>query len=193
MIRNARFLLVSSCCIALASCQKNDDTCSASKESLIGTPNFLFVELRNASIKEGDSIEIDFVLINKSKADIFLAERWNSWGAYQWRFIVIDKTGVSMNLSNPQMEWSKNFFTTFTIPPSSEYTMKCRLDMNTARFNDGTVCIFTAGTPHANNWRFPVSILGVFSAKVYDKSKDFPGTNWNGEIKSKPFLVEDTR
>jgi hypothetical protein len=45
------------------------------------------------------------------KGPVGLTDRWNSWGAFQWNIVI---GGIHV-LSNPQHEWTENFFTETVI------------------------------------------------------------------------------
>ena len=47
-----------------------------------------------------------------------LTDRWNSWGAYQWNIVI---GGIHV-LSNPQQEWTRNFFTETIIADHGTWT-----------------------------------------------------------------------
>lgn len=149
----------------------------------------LSAELRNVAVRADNSIDVDFVLHNHSEANIVLAERWNSWGAYQWEFRVVDAKGGEFMLCNPQRDWYRNAFTTFTIPPSKEHVTRCRLDRTAWKFEDGPVAVFSEvhigadDKRRQNNWAFPLSITGTFFA-ARDNLNVFgeKGSNWAGTI-----------
>lgn len=133
----------------------------------------LSAELSNVVVRTDNKIELDFVLANHSDASIVLAERWNSWGAYQWQFRVVDAKGTEYVLRNPQMAWYRNFLTTFTIPPSKNQVTRCRLDRTSWQPEDGTTAVFSGAITGAdgkrpqNTWVFPLSITGTFSAPTF--------------------------
>ena len=191
-------LLVSAaCCAALCSCQSVTVATAVGDGPLAVSASGLRAELRNASVRRDNSIELDFVLANGTNTSIRLAQRWNSWGAHQWSFHIVDADGTAYFLSNPQRGWWRNAFTTFTIPPGKEHVMRCRLDMNTRASSNGSVYVFTTGgampsPARPNSWKFPVSVRGTFSAKMYEKTERHPGTTWGGSIVSRSITVDRT-
>lgn len=151
----------------------------------------LSARLGNAAVGKDESIELDFVLRNRSDAKIVLAERWNSWGAYQWTLRVVDAKGAEFVLRNPQLDWYRNGFTTFTIEPSDRHITRCRLDNTSWKKPEGPIELFSevdasvgaSDRRRQNSWAFPVSITGVFSApkeNLADGKK--AGSNWAGTI-----------
>jgi hypothetical protein len=160
--------------------------------------NVLRAELRNAIALPGNIVELNFVLINTSDNPISLAERWNSWGAHQWKFIVNDAEGRIFNLENPQQKWLWNNLTSFTIPPQTESIMTCRLDANALEAKDGSIMMFSAVFNHppyktVESWAYPISITGTFSApEKYGKDDTAADrrTNWSGTVKTAPVIVQ---
>jgi hypothetical protein len=49
---------------------------------------------------------------NTGKESVALVDRWNSWGAYQWRLTIGEQTAV-----NPQVCWWANFYSETAIAP----------------------------------------------------------------------------
>ena len=158
----------------------------------------LSARLTNAIVRTDNSIELDFVMLNSSSAPIRLAERWNSWGAFQWRFRVIDAKGTAYELKNPQSIWHANYLTTFTIRPSEEQVTRCRLDMGATSHSEGKIEIFTLPVegvilpdaslaPRTNGWVFPASVTGTFSAGK-NTSREVE-TTWEGTVTTKPLVV----
>ena len=136
----------------------------------------LNARLTNAIVRTDNSIELDFVLLNSSTAPIRLAERWNSWGAYQWRFRVVDAKGTAYKLNNPQVSWFANSLRTFTIQPSEEQVTRCRLDMGATSRSENKTMIFTLPpesyalpgelqSPRTNDWAFPVAVTGALDSR----------------------------
>lgn len=149
----------------------------------------LGARVSNVVVRSGNSIELDFILLNHSEENIVLAERWNSFGAYQWEFLVVDAKGAEFVLRNPQMHWYRNGFTTFTIPPSNEQVTRCRLDRASWKFEDGLVAVFSevgigaSDKRRQNSWAFPLSISGTFSASKENLNVfGERGSNWAGTV-----------
>ncbi len=160
----------------------------------------LSARLTNASVRADNSIELDFVLLNSSNAPIRLAQRWNSWGAFQWRFRVVDARGTAYELKNPQTIWFANALTTFVIQPLEEQVTRCRLDMGTTSFSEANTMIFTlrperivlpeeSPALRTNGWVFPVAVTGTFSASKNKVTGAEEETAWEGTIATKPLMI----
>lgn len=151
----------------------------------------LSARLGNVVVRADNKIELDFVLQNHSQTNLVLAERWNSWGAYQWEFRVVDANGARYVLRNPQTDWYRNALTTFTIPPSKSHSTRCRLDRASWNNEDGPTAVFSEGGLGAdagrlqNAWTFPLSITGTFSAPRSNLEFGAKvGPNWAGTIRT---------
>ncbi len=179
----------------------------------------LRVELRNGVVCKDNSIEVDFALINVSTVPVELVDRWNSWGAYQWTFLVKDAAGTEYPLRNPQTNWYANYFTTFSISPGAEYVKRCRLSLSSPKLPDGSrVWVFTQLSDlgqamggkldekgrlvisinddppprRSNTWIFPLTVTGKFSASRHMKTEWQSGTNWDGSESSRPLVIRRT-
>ena len=158
----------------------------------------LSAELSNVIVLADDKIELDFVLLNCSDANIALAERWNSWGAYQWEFRVVDAKGAEFALRNPQMNWFRNGFTTFSIPQSKSQVTRCRLDRTSWNSHDGPIAIFSELSSGVgdqgpqNSWALPLSITGTFSAPKANLSVfGEKASTWAGTITTKTVQADE--
>jgi hypothetical protein len=172
----------------------------------------LVVELKNCRIVGDDSqvIEVDFVMKNTSQKEIVLAERWNSWGAYQWSFKLTDAKGHVFRLGNTQSDWSANALTTFVIPPGKSVVFKCSLCVPHQGFGSATYYGFSAVESHVPNengvevfqanidkyhWEYPIELEGRFSAPIIhsisvgDRTVE---TNWTGTVVT-PKIKFDSR
>lgn len=172
----------------------------------------LVIELKNCRIVGDDSqvIEVDFVMKNTSKKEIVLAERWNSWGAYQWSFKLTDAKGHVFKLGNTQSIWSANALTTFVIPAGKSVVFKCLLCVPFQGFGSATYYGFSAVQSHVPDengvevfqgnidkyyWVYPIELEGRFSAPIInsitagDKTIE---TNWTGTVVT-PKIKFDSR
>lgn len=161
----------------------------------------LSAQLNNVTVGKDDSVALDFVLLNHSDAEIVLAERWNSWGAQQWAFRVVDANGDTFKLGNPQTIWFANFFSTFSIPSSKSQVTKCRLDLTSQAFQEGSIAIFSqnGGTVGVEDrrrrkpWVFPLSITGTFSARKENVGySEKVSSNWAGTIATTTVQIKKT-
>jgi len=157
----------------------------------------LRAELKNVRVHDATSIDVDFVLTNMTKTAICLPSISNSWGAYQWSFLVIDATGVKHELVNPQTMWWCNGFSTFRIAPQIENVLPCRLTANSGSDQDNRAG-YTSDRMHLEfieqrpdgswstratppkPWKFPIVIIGRFGAKQYQADRWNDHTNWVG-------------
>lgn len=84
-----------------------------------------------------DALIVDFVLTNTlSDKDIKIFERWNSWGAHNWKFEVQDKKGNSITFNNPQTEWTRNFPSTQVIKAGESFVLKSHLWFDNNKLDD---------------------------------------------------------
>ncbi len=162
----------------------------------------LAVELKNCRIVGDDSqvIEVDFVMKNTSQKEIVLAERWNSWGAYQWSFKLTDAKGHVFKLGNTQSIWYANFLSTFVIPAGRSVVFKCSLCVPFQGFGDATRFGFSAVQSHVPDesgvevfqgnidkyhWEYPIELEGRFSAPIIHSMTSGDqnvATNWTGTV-----------
>ncbi len=148
--------------------------------ALAETP--LSATLENAVFEEKDaSISLDFVLKNPTAKPILIAERWNSWGAYQWTIEATTEDHRKIEFRNPQCQWKKNFLSAATIEPGKEMRLQCRLVANQpAMVRDGIQIFTPKGKPIP--YTFPLRLTGTFSASLHSDGR--VTTNWQGTIKS---------
>lgn len=175
----------------------------------------LVVELKNCRIVGEDSshIEVDFIMTNKAHKPLVLAERWNSWGAYQWSFTLTDAKANVFELSNPQMNWWCNFLTTFVVPVEKSLTFKCHLRVRGSNFGDATCFGFSSSTdvsplqsmswgdrpsfqtePIRSAWVYPIKLKGTFSAPLIHRTKmgdRATETNWTGTVTTPTINLEE--
>jgi len=84
-----------------------------------------------------DSVIVDFVLTNTlSDKDIKIFERWNSWGAYNWKFELKDEQGNIITFNNPQMKWTKNYPSTQVIKAGKSFVLKSHLLFDNDKLRD---------------------------------------------------------
>jgi len=141
----------------------------------------LTARIENAKYqKESSSITLDFILTNSSEKPIRIAERWNSWGAFQWSIKITNSDRTVIDFKNPQMAWFRNFLSIVTIEPGEELHSHCILILQAAQSNENGSFTFIPTMP-ATRFSFPLSIIGVFaSPKLYKLGK--VDTNWTGSI-----------
>ncbi|MGC4042744.1 MAG: hypothetical protein QM758_02955 [Armatimonas sp.] len=173
----------------------------------------LTIELRNVRALPGKTcvIAVDFVMKNNTKQPLLLAERWNSWGAYQWEYEITDATGKRFSLGNPQMIWFANMLTFFGIEPDSEFQMPSYLDyiqvrvqrgenrfvdkrnMRMGRVMNDEKAFREAMQDSKSGWKYPVTIVGKFTAKTEAWRNSLTGeikrSNWAGTITTPPITV----
>jgi hypothetical protein len=61
---------------------------------------------------ESDLISGVLTARNSGKEPLAVVQRWNSWGAYQWRL-----TFGAQLAGNPQQDWAKNFYSEEVLAP----------------------------------------------------------------------------
>ena len=93
---------------------------------IFNTQSELKLTLSNPSLIDSHNISVHLNITNNSTESIYLFERWNSWGAYQWWFMV-EIDGQKYMMNNPLDRWSSNFRTSFLIEPLKTRTVKCFL------------------------------------------------------------------
>ena len=151
----------------------------------------LSAAIENAKFDEkSSSISLDFVLKNFSREEIRIAERWNSWGAYQWNVLLTREDYTPINYTNPQRFWTRNFLTTVAIKPGGEHRMFCRLLFREPdKYKKGEE-IFVSKN-EAKRFSLPLKLVGTFSAEELDgEYKD--RTNWAGRIEAPEVLLTKT-
>ena len=113
--------------------------------------------------------------------------------------MIQDSKGKSYTLVNPILDWTGgNRPTTFEIPPSKQFPLKCKLLLREKKEGDDNhkIALFT----HAKNPTFPITIRGFFQshkgsienvkdmkASIAEKLPDLPpptipNSNWIGRI-----------
>jgi hypothetical protein len=91
-------------------------------------------------VAEPDLISGVLTARNTGKEPIAVVDRWNSWGAYQWRLTIGTESA-----GNPQHSWWKNFYSETVLAPG---------EVRHARF-----CIIRSvdrGHINENEWKFVV-------------------------------------
>jgi hypothetical protein len=140
----------------------------------------LMASLANIRVLQGrtPAIELDFVLTSRSARPVYIAERWNSWGAYQWSFEIVDARGHVCRLSNPNLVWLANYLTTAKIWLGERHITRCRLPMlstDNQSKDDGVAWFRESGfqmerlpsgktRPVEHLWQYPIQISGLFAA-----------------------------
>lgn len=170
-------------------------------------------ELKNAKLVKGETqiIEVDFILSNKSERALTFADRWNSWGAYQWAFTLTDSKGNVFYFSNPQTNWWANFLTVFTIPPGKTHSLPCRLSLVNRGFQNDTYFLFSESPfqtislavdssyrpvqvlERPAKWSYPVKLKGTFSVSGIQRmknGKEVIETNWMGSISTSEVKIK---
>ena len=165
----------------------------------------LSAELRNAKAIAGGTaaIVLDFVLTNLTDKPILLAERWNSWGADQWRFTLTDQSGGKIELCNSQNTWDCNFLSTFTIAAGGSHTLRCVLNGSYVSTADADLNQFLPPQNHIMfdmvsrkqvpikiTWNYPVKVVGHFSAPLVNRSQRV-STNWTGAVLTPAVNIEE--
>ena len=173
----------------------------------------LSASLSNIRVLQGrfPAIELDFVLTNQSKHPLHFAERWNSWGAFQWRFKLVDGQGECLWLGRPRLQWSTNFLTTFTIFPGKTHRESCYLypdidnrDPESQGKAGYTISGFTRLLHKAElspgaalKWHYPILLVGEFSSsEAYPVSPRsrliLPGCpyTWTGGVLTDLFRID---
>lgn len=144
----------------------------------------LSATLENAVFKkETSSIEVDFFLTNTSAKAIHIAERWNSWGAYQWTIRLTNGDKIVIGFENPEKEWSKNFLAMATLEPGKQLRTHCFLMLYEGGIREvfGKGAAFVA-TKRGAAFSFPVRMRGVFAAK---EAYSLRGqVSWTGSVES---------
>ena len=143
----------------------------------------LTAKLENARFhEETSSATLDFVLANQTKEPIRIAERWNSWGAYQWGIVMTNSDGSRVVFSNPQHGWFMNFLTVATIEPGRELRTACVLLLHDDSPQAKGVAVFVAADRKAH-FSPPLRLQGNFVVEKPLKDGAIE-TNWKGNITS---------
>lgn len=85
----------------------------------------------------GESQMFYVVLANHSNTPATICEEWNSMGWGQLSFIATLPDGTVVDLRKRPRSWSRNFFSTFTIPPGGYYVFPEHFDKKR-----GPICRF---------------------------------------------------
>jgi len=92
--------------------------------------------LSKPELIDDKNILVELEIENTSSIDAKIFERWNSWGAFQWSFIVIiDEQSYIMK--NPKGLWTRNHPSTFTMKPGEKLIVKCLLEAAGYKDNHG--------------------------------------------------------
>jgi hypothetical protein len=148
-------------------------------------------------------IELDFVLTNQGKSPLYIAERWNSWGAYQWGFQIVDAKKEVFYLDNPVTDWTKNFLTTVAILPKQQHRLHSYLAVMSTSNEPRRMAEFydikrssAAHEPRKvgalnwwvsvpiliyPTWQYPIQITGMFGV-----SQSFTPQERSGRVRNKP-------
>ncbi len=179
-------------------------------------PKSLTCFLRNVAVLPSLEFRLDFVLQNGGPSPIHLWERWNSWGARQWRIRVSDSAGNVRVFVNPLNTWFGNRPTTFELVPGKEQVFHCALinreyrttatgELNGLQIFVGMPENFSGWPPidiRAEHvpWHSPVTLLGIFQSTESDSDapraeyvKKIPGLNrpdWYGQIETPPIKID---
>ena len=152
----------------------------------------LSARLENPKVAaDAKSLTVDFVLTNQSEKPVIFAERWNSWGAYQWSLKLHLKDGTTAGFINPQQVWTMNFLTVVILEPGKEHRSHCLLALVEPSPWPKGLDPFTPAEkePKLENFKTAGGISGVFSVKsINTESPDGKGkavTNWTGEAIAK--------
>lgn len=144
--------------------------------------------IENAKFDENTStITLDFVLKNSSNEEIRIAERWNSWGAFQWTVLVTLEDDTIIRYKNPQGAWKRNFLTTKAIEPGGEFRMACGLFLEKSSVYDLEHFV---PEKKAKRFSLPVKLVGKFSA-THPGSAFKDETNWVGAIETPEVALGD--
>lgn len=218
MMRRFAFNLTALTALGLLLNQQHTARVSAPEKPRIPAPP-LTIELRNVSAISGETsaISADFVMKNNSSQPLILAERWNSWGAYQWEYEITDATGKQFTAKNPQRSWTRNFPSCFKIEPGTEFQVPSfveHMPINSPKKKDKNIFVSAEGRPgewvyratrdgflrkvrrvSKEGWKYPVTIVGKFTAKRESLRNSLtkevnPIGNWSGEITTAPITVE---
>ncbi|MFO0616054.1 MAG: hypothetical protein U0414_25900 [Polyangiaceae bacterium] len=119
----------------------------------------LRASLRDAARSpDGSGFLVRFVLENTTDKPIPIFQRWNSWGAYQWRLAIQDARGLDVVATNPQMEWTRNGPTAIAIAPGSELVLKALVQVDASGTVPPGIDRFTTGA----RLTFPLRVRGLF-------------------------------
>lgn len=122
----------------------------------------LRISLRDAKRDTGaPGFLVTVVLTNAGKRPIGVYQRWNSWGAYQWRFAIVDASGRRVVAGNPQQEWTRNGPTASLIEPGKELATSAAVRIDQSQPFVAGVDVFVGGT----NFAYPLRVRGIFDSR----------------------------
>lgn len=121
----------------------------------------LRVSLRDpARAPDGSGFSVRFVLTNVGRAPVIVFQRWNSWGAYQWRLAIEDAGGQRVVAVNPQEGWTRNAPTAVAIEPGGELVLRALVEPGPPSNVRPNSDRFTTRA----NVSFPLRVRGLFDA-----------------------------
>ncbi len=156
----------------------------------------LSARLENPKLADdAKSLTVDFILTNQSDKPVIFAERWNSWGAYQWSLKVHLKKGDPLEFTNPQQTWTRNFLSVVTLEPGKEHTSHCLVALASPSPWPEKVDVFTpAKDTGLQDLKTASGLSGVFSAEEIHKESLPDGskkreTNWTGKVTTEKIAI----
>jgi hypothetical protein len=148
----------------------------------------LEASIENAKFEGKDSsISLDFVLKNNTGKTIVIAERWNSWGAFQWSLSVTTSDRRLIEFKNPQTAWTRNFLSAARIEPGKELRLPCKLvakepgPQHPYKARENEIELFRS-KEESLHYAFPVRLVGTFAASFHGDGR--VATNWKGTIQT---------
>lgn len=148
----------------------------------------LIAQLENPKIADdAKSMTVDFVLFNQSDKPVIFAERWNSWGAYQWHLTLQRKDAQPVEFTNPQQCWTMNFLSVVTLEPGRTHRSHCLLRLDEPSPWPKGQDVFTPAKgkdAKFQDFKTASSLSGLFMVEDLSSSseKEKPVTNWVGEV-----------
>lgn len=115
----------------------------------------------HADLADG-AIDALLVLENTGKAPVYLFELWNSWGAYQVRFAIVDASGARVVAGNPRDSWTRNIPSGMTLAPGARFEVPARIQAGGTHPR-----VFAGPYPFLAPERiaFPAKVRGVFDSR----------------------------
>jgi hypothetical protein len=126
--------------------------------------------------ESSQGVRVTFVLRNVGDERRFLYERWNSWGADQWKIVVGEAGGRQVVAVNPVQAWTENYPSGIMLEPGAEQRLDCLVVPATPATWDPAVSYFV--TPRS--FRTPQRVKGIFESTV-DPSVDRVGIQGAGQ------------
>lgn len=114
---------------------------------------------------DGSGFSVSFVLTNTTDAPIPVFQRWNSWGAYQWKIAIEDAKGQRVVAVNPQQAWTRNAPTAVFVEPHAELVLTSLVQAEPPNDMRPGVDRFTTGTRVG----FPLRVRGLFACERNDE------------------------